>query len=149
MIVIRVTGVPAPKGSARAMNIGGRARLIASSSGANARKQAAWVAAVRRAWSQERAVSLGSNAIRIDIEFIMPRPRGHYGTGRNEDKIKPSAPDHPIAYPDVDKLIRCTLDALSGFAFDDDSQIVHVNAKKRWSYPGAEPGAEIAVRAYP
>ncbi|CAF0700540.1 RusA family crossover junction endodeoxyribonuclease [Candidatus Methylacidithermus pantelleriae] len=32
--------------------------------------------------------------------------------------------------PDVDKLIRCVLDSLSGLAFVDDSEIVRVEAEK-------------------
>lgn len=32
--------------------------------------------------------------------------------------------------PDTDKLIRSTLDALTGVAYDDDSQVVNISACK-------------------
>ena len=47
MIRFEVPGRPAPKGSARAINIRSRARLVASSSDANAKALKAWDRAVR------------------------------------------------------------------------------------------------------
>lgn len=142
MIVLHVTGTPAPKGSSRAMNIGGKARLIASSSSANARKQAAWHKAVQS--------SVAPNVVPIDgpvcvaMTLRLARPRNHYGTGRNANVVKPTAPGWPLVCPDIDKLVRCTLDALTGLAFVDDSRIVSVNATKVYG----EPGAEIRVWSF-
>ena len=30
--------------------------------------------------------------VRVTLMFRFPRPKGHYGTGRNADKVKDSAP---------------------------------------------------------
>ena len=38
----------------------------------------------------------------------------------------------PMKKPDVDNVVKC-LDGLNGIAFEDDSQIVEIDAKKFWS----------------
>ena len=35
--------------------------------------------------------------------------------------------------PDLDKLVRSVMDALTGYAFVDDSQVIEVEASKRFS----------------
>ncbi len=37
--------------------------------------------------------------------------------------------------PDVDKLARCALDALSGVVIKDDAQVVELYARKRYGEP--------------
>lgn len=53
----------------------------------------------------------------------------------NPPKSDPYRVFHTVK-PDVDKLTRAVLDALKGIVIHDDSQVVHVNASKRYS---AEP----------
>jgi Holliday junction resolvase RusA-like endonuclease len=139
MITLDVLGTPAPKGSARAMNIGGRARLIASSSSANARKQAAWVKAIKAAADCE----VIAGPVCVTVVFRLARPKGHYG----KRGLRASAPLHPTVYPDADKLARCALDALTGVAYSDDSQIVSLYVGKTYAVPGRE-GAKITVCAW-
>lgn len=43
---------------------------------------------------------------------------------------------------DTDNLLKLVSDALNGAAYDDDSQIVKINAEKRWSH---DPHTEIEV----
>jgi Holliday junction resolvase RusA-like endonuclease len=45
----------------------------------------------------------------------------------------------------VDKLLRSTFDALTGVAFDDDRQVVTVNASKRYTVGDEPQGALITV----
>jgi Holliday junction resolvase RusA-like endonuclease len=40
---------------------------------------------------------------------------------------------HPIVKPDIDNLSKAILDGLNGIAYHDDSQIVELNVKKRYS----------------
>lgn len=142
-IAFDVYGTPAPKGSARAMRIGARAILVASSSGANAKAQAAWAKAIReavpKAYEAFVDVPLG-----VSITLRMPRPGGHWKA--RGDLPRPSAPHYPAVYPDVDKLVRCTLDALTGVVFDDDSRIVRLNVLKLYAARGME-GATIHVES--
>ena len=53
--------------------------------------------------------------VKADIEFVFPRPKSHYGSGKNADVLKPSAPKHCVSRGngDIDKLSRSTLDGLS------------------------------------
>jgi Holliday junction resolvase RusA-like endonuclease len=139
VITLDILGAPAPKGSARAMNIGGRARLIASSSGANARKQSAWVNAIKRA----ATCTPIAGPVWVSLTFRLARPKGHYG----KRGLLNSAPLHPTVHPDIDKLARCTLDALTGIAFDDDARIVELIVSKTYAVPGRE-GAAIRVGAW-
>jgi Holliday junction resolvase RusA-like endonuclease len=148
--VIRFTvlGTPAPKGSSRAMLIGGRARLIASSSASNERAQNSWAAAVRVAaidtiGPREAPVFIGQ-PIRIAIVFRMRRPAGHFN--KKTGALKPSAPRYPATKPDGDKLDRTTWDALTGIVFDDDSRLVAWSGVKVYATPGTE-GATIAIAA--
>lgn len=152
MIVLEVLGAPAPKGSARAMLIGGRARLIASSSGRNETAQSRWSKAVRDA-ALDQPDSYAGTPLSVRIEFRVARPRGHYGTGRNATTLKPSAPVAPSTKPDLDKLVRCTLDAIVTTTrrgrvhhgiIDDDSRIVEIAVRKVYA-DDACPGATIEI----
>lgn len=83
----------------------------------------------------------------VSVRFYLPRPRSHFGTGRNAGTVKASAPTFPAVVPDLDKLVRSTLDALTEAGLIvDDKQIVGLNAIKR--YPDMlmdSPGAVIVV----
>lgn len=142
MITLDVLGCPAPKGSARAMNIGGRARLIASSSGANAKAQKAWAKAIVAAVAASESLAI-IGPVWVSITFRMARPKGHYG----KRGLLNSAPLYPAVYPDADKLARCTLDVLTGLTYEDDSRIVSLYVGKQYAVPGRE-GAAIKVGAW-
>lgn len=49
----------------------------------------------------------------------------------------------PVVKPDIDKLQRAMLDALTGVAWHDDAQVVQVYAKKRY---GQIQGVAVVVR---
>jgi crossover junction endodeoxyribonuclease RusA len=82
----------------------------------------------------------------IRLMFWLPRPLGHFGTGRNAGRVKASAPLAPGTRPDLDKLVRAVLDALTGVAFRDDSQVVAITASKLYSDDG-QAGMMGAVMA--
>ncbi|MDA8318838.1 MAG: RusA family crossover junction endodeoxyribonuclease [Actinomycetota bacterium] len=144
MITIRVAGVPAPQGSKR--HVGG-GRMIESS-----RAVAPWREAVRaetqrvmgpaRARFGDEYVSRFAYCLRdpvqVTVKFTLPRPQGHYGTGRNATRVRPSAPRWPHRKPDLDKLIRAVLDGITqGGAIADDAQVVRIAAQKTYGTPGA------------
>lgn len=148
MIRIEVHGTPAPKGSARAMLVAGRARVIASGSTANQRALKSWDVALRVAAAEavgpRTAPPYVGVPLRLEIEFRMARPAGHWGKGRNAGKLTPSAPLYPAVKPDSSKLLRATEDSLIGIVFDDDSRIVDTRIRKVFAAPGQE-GATITV----
>lgn len=83
-------------------------------------------------------------AISVSVEVYIDRPKTHFGTGRNSDKVKDSSPKYPIGRPDIDNYIKFVLDALNGVFYKDDSQVVHIESIKEYS---TEP--KTIVRIYP
>ena len=83
--------------------------------------------------------------VRLKCEFIFPRPKGHYGTGRNSGKLKPSAPAEHTKKPDVSNLIKFPEDILNGIAWHDDSQIIRIEAKKRYVEEGEVPMTKLVI----
>lgn len=147
-VVVNVLGMPAPKGSNRAIAIGGRGRLVEGGSDEGKRRMKAWARAVYDAAFQATRGGRGKfidAPLTVAIVFRMPRPGGHWRKGKHGEALKPSAPTLPSVKPDVDKLARSTLDALTGIVWDDDSRIVMLTVAKVYAAPGQE-GASIAVR---
>ena len=82
-------------------------------------------------------------ALRVDVFFYMPRPLGHYGTGRNAGKLKDRFASIPhTSKPDGDNLYKLVTDALNEIFWKDDSQIVEHHVSKRYS---ERPRTEIFV----
>lgn len=85
--------------------------------------------AALRAFQAELCLSMRGTAppapvrgpVGVQIVLWVPRPRGHFGTGRNAAELKPSAPSRPPAGRDVDKVARACLDAgkPAGWWWDD------------------------------
>jgi crossover junction endodeoxyribonuclease RusA len=137
-ITISVHGTPAPQGSKRHV---GNGVMVESSA-----KVKPWRSAVRDA-AEKTDTPMMLGPLAIDVTFLIQRPRGHYGTGRNTARLRESAPAHPAVKPDIDKLLRSTLDALteSGI-YRDDAQIVIVGAAKQYTRRLQVAGALITIR---
>lgn len=123
-----VFGLPKPAGSKRAFVRGGRAIVTDDCAGGRDWKQQ--VAAAARS---ELGEPLLDGPLELRVVFWLPRPKGHYGTGRNAEQVKASAPDHPAVKPDVLKLARAVEDALTGVLWRDDAQIVSERLHKRYT----------------
>lgn len=123
-----VAGRPAAQGSKR--HVGG-GRLIEQSKAVGP-----WRTVV--AWSVAQAWTVGplDGPVVIALDFVMPRP-----TSTPKRSTPPA-----IRRPDVDKCTRAVFDAVTGVAWRDDSQVVHVAASKRIAEIGETPGAWIAIR---
>lgn len=68
--------------------------------------------------------------LEVTAEFELRRPKSHFGTGKNKEVVKASA--RAVPHQDVDNLAKGVMDALSGVAYDDDSQVVRLVAEKRY-----------------
>ena len=142
-ITIRVVGIPAPQGSKTLTRWG--AMIEAS------KKVKPWRSDVKEAALECYNSGALNLPVRTDIEFVFPRPKSHYGTGKNADVLKPSAPKFCTSRGngDIDKLARSTLDGLSvsagGSVLEDDSLVVELNTKKRYVNKDELPGAYIAI----
>ena len=126
-----------------------KSRVIANNAEALASWRSDVAAAAHRhkpeGWDIDAAVSL-------ECEFVFKRPLSHYGTGKNAGKLKSSAPVHHVKTPDLDKIVRSVSDAvgdaLASVLLRNDSQIVSIQATKRYQTDDFL-GAIITVTALP
>jgi crossover junction endodeoxyribonuclease RusA len=131
VITIEVRGLPAPQGSKRHV---GHGIMVESSKAVGP-----WREAVRAETQRAMRWNGGTleGPVRLGVIFGLPRPKGHYGTGRNADQVKLSAPHFPAGRPDLDKLLRALLDGLTaGGAWVDDAQVAIISALKKYGEPG-------------
>ena len=135
MIAFVVAGIPATKGSARAVNDRrtGKARLIPSGSDVNKRAQASWSSVVATAARQAMAGRPPiAGPVEVRCVFWLPKAR-----------------TSKLATPrgDLDKLLRATWDAMTGIVFVDDVQVADAGKSCKWFASGKrEPGAMIEIR---
>jgi len=131
-----VYGLPAPQGSKRHM---GNGVMVESSKAVKPWRQDvkhAALACVPHDWDPSLPMALS-------VVFRFKRPAGQIG----KKGVKPSAPAHCTSARngDIEKLVRSTNDALIGVAFDDDRQVVTVNASKRYCVADEPQGALITL----
>ena len=138
-----VMGTPAPQGSKRGFIRGGKVQLVESSKAVTPWREAVVAQAMRDGLAGRRF----DGDLALAVDFYFDRPRGHYGTGRNAQRLRPGAPRRPNGKPDLDKLLRSTLDALTqAGVIVDDCRIVTVSAGKHYT-DDANPlvGARVQV----
>jgi len=137
-ITFAVHGLAAPQGSKRHI---GKGVMVESSKNVKPWRQDvkyAALAAKPTGWDTAPAMALS-------VVFKFQRPASHLG----KNGLRPSAPQHCTSARngDIEKLVRSTHDALTGVLFDDDRQVVTLNATKRYCVQGEQPGAIITLTA--
>ncbi len=134
-----VSGIPAPGGSKTAFRHNKTGKIIVRDScerNKSWRERVAWTA--REEYQREPM----KGPLSILAEFTMPRPKSHYGTGRNAGRVRDCAPSGHTVKPDATKLWRAAEDALTGILWADDAQIVKQVVIKQY---GERPGLWIGV----
>lgn len=128
-----VPGVPTPQGSHRAFVVGGFARVTDDNP-----KTRPWRADVHAgvlAVTGSRIV-YPTEPVALHLLFVLPRR-----AAEPKRRLDPHT-----RKPDIDKLARATLDALSGLIYTRDQQVTRLHAHKRTAAPGEIPGAHIEWR---
>lgn len=135
----RVLGVPAPQGSKTAVVRGGKPRLLEGGSTKGREAHQAWRTAVgweARAAAQRDGALPEDAPLTVVLAFFMPKPQS-----------RPKKAVWADRKPDLDKLIRATVDGLAdGGLLAHDSRIVSVTASKRYAEIGEPTGALVDVR---
>lgn len=138
-IQIWVPGEPAAAGSKKGFfnKKLGRVMIVDAN-----KKASPWKACVSAAASQVVSAII-EGPLRVRFDFVAVRPKSHYGSGKNANVLKLSAPAFPAVKPDAGKLARGTEDALTGIVWRDDAQIVTEILTKRY---GNQAGAWIRIK---
>lgn len=71
--------------------------------------------------------------ITVKIEFYMPRPQSHFGSGKNSSVLKPNAPSWCSSKPDLDNMVKYITDVMNAVFYRDDALIFWITANKRYS----------------
>lgn len=131
-VLLEVPGVPAPQGSKRAFIVAGRARTVEGGSGQAREKHHAWRYAVTVA-ARERT-EVVAPPVHVSVRFRLPRPKAHRRAS------------YVTVKPDLDKLVRATLDGLeAGGLIASDAHVALITAAKCYVVEGETPGATISV----
>lgn len=121
-----VYGLPAPQGSKRHV---GHGVLVEMS-----KRVRPWREDVRQAALDALVSAVWDRAARVvgvDLTFTMRRPQSHFRTGAFAHELRPDAPVLVGSRPDLDKLVRSTLDALgSAGVYADDARVACLAARK-------------------
>lgn len=139
-----VIGTPVPQGSSRAFNIPGRRMPIVTSDNKNLKS---WRSTCASSFIDELLLQgfqpgnpdlpLFSAPVGVTIQFLMPRTKALPKRVEKAHTVK----------PDLDKLIRSILDALTqARVLVDDSLVTEIRATKRYALTEESPGARVEVR---
>lgn len=135
--MFEVAGEPVPQGSKQAYVVKGRA-VVTERGRATLGPWRAQIAAV----ALEHLSEPLEGPVSVCLAFTFGRPKKHYRTGRHAGELLSTAPSLHTTRPDVDKLARAVLDALTGIAFRDDGQVAELSARKTF---GGRPGVRITI----
>ena len=120
-IAFQVHGLPIPQGSTRSWLVNGKPVITSTAKGLSSWRRLVADVAQRFAPDEPWEGPVG-----IDLHFGLPKPK--------------SAPKKrrvwPDKRPDLDKLTRAVLDALTYVVYADDSQVVEIRATKDYGAPG-------------
>ena len=142
MIRFTVYGEAQPAGSKRAFSRPGMRFPVVVDANPKAKD---WKLAVAGEAAKAMAgKSLLTGPVALQLVIYRPRPKGHFGTGKNAGKLKAGAPLRPDTKPDLTKLLRGTEDALRGIVWRDDSQVCRQVNEKLFGEPAR---VEIVVGA--
>ena len=94
--------------------------------------------------SQVKGMEPLTGPLAMSFSFRMHRPKKHYGTGKNKDVLKMSAPYYHINTPDWDNLCKMIMDCMTGIVWVDDCQVCKVKDVEK-IYADVHPGTIIRI----
>lgn len=136
-IKLHVAGDPVSQGSVSAVIAGGRAMVRQGGDDQRRQRLGDWrhaVAEEARRWiEQHDDPQVLDGPVRLTLVFTLPRPAS-----------LPRWRWLPWTKPDIDKLARAVMDALTKVLYRDDARITDLHVKKRYARGGA-PGCDITL----
>lgn len=132
--VFTIPGRPEPQRRARATTRGGHVRMI------DDQRNRSYADRVRYAWRDAGADEHGHEPLHAVINARFPRPKGHW-TSKGELSAAGRREPHCLNRVDVDNIGKAVLDALNGYAYADDRQVVDISVRKQWADNPTDDGA--------
>lgn len=137
-----VPGKPAPQGSKKAIPIRNRStgQIVKINQVESSNAVGPWrerIALAAHNWMGGQGPL--TSAVRVDLAFVLPRPKSTPKTRT------PAATKRP----DLDKLARAVLDALTNVCWDDDSQVIDLRISKRLAGIDEQSGMYISIEGQP
>ena len=146
-----VHGTPIPQGSKRAWYNQATKRVMMTEDAGS--RHASWRMEVTSHARQAMADAgrFGEpyrEAVSCSVTFMFHRPAIHYGTGKNAEKVKASAPAFPVKPPDIDKLVRAVFDSFTSIVWVDDAQVVAATIRKVYIERWQPEGVKVVVGTF-
>lgn len=135
-IRIIVPAIPVAQPRPRAVTVAGQARIVGNPT---RHPVTAYKATCRVAAAEVYSGAPLDKPLSLTLLFVLPRP----GAMRWKTRPMPRAPHGKR--PDVDNLVKGTVDALSGLLWRDDSLLYDVHAKKVIAAGDEQPHTEIVI----
>lgn len=134
-IRFNVPAVPVPQPRPRAVAVNGRARVFGAP---KSHAVHAFKATCRLSFSEARWVNPLTGPVALALVFVFPRPKlpKKLGTGRLPHAKR----------PDFDNCEKSVVDALTGLAWKDDSQLCDVRTTKWIAAADEPPHVEVCIR---
>jgi crossover junction endodeoxyribonuclease RusA len=135
-MTIRAYGIPVPQGSMRSFRHRTTGKVVTMADRPDLGTWRQTIAAAAVAQGAAIPLPMTATAIRLTATFYLPRPKSLSRRVR-----------HPHKRPDLDKLLRALLDALTGIAWADDGQVVRFgDVEKVYATPQEPPGVAFEVK---
>jgi len=131
MLDFFVHGTPIPKGSKRALQHKTTKKVVMIEDSKRSRPWQQMVAGSAVAHCDKMLLG----PVVASLIFWMPAPK----------TIPKEREGTPCVKPDIDKLARVVLDALSGIAWKDDAQVISLLCYKHYATEENPPGVKIQV----
>ncbi|TFG56475.1 MAG: RusA family crossover junction endodeoxyribonuclease, partial [Methanomassiliicoccus sp.] len=139
LIEFFVAGEPVPQGSTKAFYIKKLERVVTTHTNANTDKWRQRIATEAQRANELRPTNFFSDDRRqgyeVTLDFVFTRP-----------KSQPKKWKMNTKRPDLDKLVRAALDAITNILIPDDSQVVRITAGKCYGDADHVPGLQLSVR---
>lgn len=144
ILEMAIAGEPQPKGSLKAIPVKQKDGTLRVAMKNDNPKTKEWQDLMSfHATSEMRGASPWEGPVVINAYFRLTRPKSHYMA---KGKLRNDLVVEHIDKPDLDKLARCVLDALTGICYVDDCQVVTLAATKSYSDFSNYPGLTLVVR---
>jgi len=124
---------PAPQGSKKLTRYGAMIEACP--------RHKIWRKAVAKA-AEATGFPMTDRPVFVQITFLFERRKSDLDSN---GRPKANAPLYKSTAPDLDKLVRSTLDAITGILIKNDSQVVNLICCKQYANEGELPGALINV----